>query len=289
VQSVLKDYDLTKLSAGGALEGMLFFKDQGNAGEQIAWGRAWLESKDVSAPDKILLDESCGLAQLLVSRKNDREAADVLRLASEVQSAGMLTRLELLHRYVEVLCDNLDDADTALAEVKRWQSRIKVGNAEQSGRLAASTLEVAVAKADAKLAQDTLARLGAAKGAGYEDAAIKQGVLARNIEAYVRTGDFETAGELLDQWELDYPASIWDGFTRTLRVKLLGAEAQPERAARIAVAHAKANPTGFYAAELLYRAAQHFKEAHEDAQAKAAMDLLTSKYPESPYARGKAE
>ena len=72
-------------------------------------------------------------------------------------------------------------------------------------------------------------------------------------------------------------------------MKLDAAEGRPQVAARIALQHAKANPDGFYAAELLYRAAQNFKAAGETSQANAAMDLLTRKYPESPYARGETK
>ena len=289
VQLVLKDYDLKKLSGGAALEGMLFFKDQGNAEEQVAWGRAWLQAKDGVTSDKTLLDEASDLARLLESRKDDAGAAEVLRLASEIRTVGMLTRLDLLHQYVRVLCDNLNDGDAAMVAVKQWQTTINPGNSEQARHLAASTLEAAIAKGDGKLGQATVASLTPLKGGGYNDAEIKQGVMARNIEAYIRTGDFDTARQLLDQWELDYPTAIWDGFTRTLRVKLLAAQSHHERAAQVAMAHAKANPAGFYAAELLYRAAQEFKAAKQETQAKAAMDLLTSKYPESPYARGNAQ
>ncbi len=289
VQSVLRGYDPKKLSGGAALEGMLFFKDQENAEEQAAWGRAWLQAKEGGVSDKTLLDEASDLARLLESRKDDAGAAEVLRLASEVRAAGMLTRLDLLHQYVQVLCENLDDGETAIAAVKRWQTMINPGNAEQARHLAASTLEAAIAKGDGKLGQATVAAIAPLKGGGYNDAEIKQGVMARNIEAYIRTGDFDTARQLLDQWELDYPTAIWDGFTRTLRVKLLAAQSHHERAAQVAMAHARANPTGFYAAELLYRAAQEFKAAKQETQSKAAMDLLTSKYPESPYARGNAQ
>jgi hypothetical protein len=289
VQSVLKEYDPKKLPGAAALEGMLFYKDQGNAEGQIAWGRAWLQSRDGQLSDKTLLEEATDLGRLLVSRKDDREAAEVLALGSEVPSAGMLTRLDLLHQRVLVLCQNLDDADAAIAVVKQWQGKINAGNVDQIRHLAASMLEAAIGKGDAKMAQAALAGLAPMKGGNYNDAEIKQGVLARNIEAYIRTGDLETAGKLLDQWEFDYPAAIWDGFTRTLRVKLLAAESHHERAARVAMAHARTNPGGFYAAELLYRAAQEFKAAKQETQAKAAMDLLTSKYPESPYARGNAQ
>ncbi|MGN6371231.1 MAG: PKD domain-containing protein [Phycisphaerae bacterium] len=287
VQSVLTTYDVKKLAGDAALGGMLYFKGQGNTEEQIEWGRAWLQSTKGGASDQTLLEETSDLSRLLKSRKDDRGAAEVLRLASDAKWAGVLARIDLLHQYVEVLCDDLDDADAALAAVKQFQPVISSGSPEQSRRLAACALIAAIAKGDHKLAEAAAAQIPPLKGNAYNDAQIKQGVLARNIEAYIRTRDFTTATQLLNQWELDYPTAIWDGFTRTLRVKLLAAESHPDRAARIALAYAKANPGGFYAAELLYRASQHFKEAHEETQAKAAMDLLTSKYPESPYARGK--
>ncbi|HUO10996.1 MAG TPA: PKD domain-containing protein [Phycisphaerae bacterium] len=288
VRTILKDYDLKKLTGPAALQGMFFFKDQGDTDDQIAWGRAWLQTKDPATADKVLDDEAVVLARLLEANNDNRGAADILHIASE-EPVGILTRLDLLRQYVMALCDNLDDADTAIDAVKSWQKRTEGGSSDQSRRLAGSLLYAAIAKGDTKLAQSTVAQIGVIKGVGYNDAEIKQGVLARNIEAYIRTSDFETARQLLDQWELDYPASIWDGYTRTLRVKLIAAQGRPLLAARIALAHARANPSGFYAAELLYRAAENFKAAHETTQAQAAMDLLTSKYPESPYARGNAQ
>ena len=131
----------------------------------------------------------------------------------------------------------------------------------------------------------SLAR-GAGGAAKFNEAQIRQGVLARNVENAIRTKEFDAALKLLDAWELEYPAAMWEGFTRTLRVKLAVAEGRPAIAARMALAHAKANPGGFYAAELVYRAAENFKAAGEGEKAKGAMELLTSKYPESPYARG---
>jgi TolA-binding protein len=56
-------------------------------------------------------------------------------------------------------------------------------------------------------------------------------------------------------------------------------------AARLALSHAGANPEGFYAAELLFRAAENFKLGGEQQQARTVLELLARKYPESPYAR----
>ena len=119
----------------------------------------------------------------------------------------------------------------------------------------------------------------------YNQREIRQGVLTRNVENYIQTKELDTAVTLLNEWELEFPEAIWEGFTRALRVKLAAAEGRNVVAARMALAQARANPEGFYAAELLYRAAENFKLGGEQGQAKTVMELLASKYPESPYAR----
>src|SRR6185369_16975598 len=111
-----------------------------------------------------------------------------------------------------------------------------------------------VALGDEKAVKAALADVGTRRSLPYNEQEIRQGVLARNIESYIRTKDFDTALKLIDQWELEYPDSIWDGFTRTLRVRLYAAEGRPLIAARVALQLARINTQGFYAAELLYRA-----------------------------------
>jgi hypothetical protein len=114
-------------------------------------------------------------------------------------------------------------------------------------------------------------------------------VLARDVETYIRTKDYDTATKLIDEWEWEYPEAMIDGFTRLLRVKLVTAEGRPAVAAKIAMQHAKALPGSFYAAELLWRAAKGYEAAGDAEKAKGAMEVLKGKYPESPYAREKGK
>jgi PKD domain len=280
----LHDYDVTALSGAQALKGMLLFQDQGDTDLMASWGKAWLQAKDAPS-DKVLTDETFDLTRLLEGRKDYAGMAEDFHLASE-KSGGMFIRLNMMRAEVMVRCDALDDARAALALAQSWRGKINNGDKPQVRAVESAILYAAVAAADAKTAHEALAAAGKAPLGSYADAQIQQGVLARNVENYIRTKDYDTALELLNQWECDYPDAIWDGFTRTLRVKLLAAENEPLIAARLAVQYAKANPGSFYAAELLYRATGHFKEGRDEVQANAAMDLLKSKYPESPYARG---
>jgi hypothetical protein len=283
----LRDYDVSALTGTEALKGMLLFQDQGDVDAMASWGKAWLKTKDAPS-DKVLTDETTDLARLLEGRKDYAGMAEDFHLASE-KPAGMLVRLDLMRDEVRVRCDDLPEAGQALSLAESWRTRINRGDKSQVRGVESAVLYAAMAVPEMKAAHEALAAVRKSALGTYAEAQLQQGVLARNVENYIRTQDYDTATDLLNQWEGDYPEAIWEGFTRTLRGKLLAAEGEPLIAARICVQHAKANPEGFYAAELLYRAAQHFKEAGDPTQAKAAMDLLTSKYPESPYARGQQQ
>lgn len=287
VTSVFKDYNLAKLSGEQAFHGMMILKKHGENDSYVAWGRTWAGLKD-GPPDRVVFDEVFDLARLLQLRKQYKESAEVY-LAAAGKPIGMEMRLNLLRYFAMTSCDYLDDAAGAMKELNGWDKKINEANRVQMHALLTAKIYAAVALGDEKMVKAAMVEAGTRRNLPYNEQEIRQGVLARNIESYVRTKDFDTALKLIDQWELEYPEAIWDGFTRTLRVRLYAAEGRPMVAARVALELAKANTQGFYAAELLYRASQNFKAAGEETQAKAALDLLKSKYPESPYARDKVK
>jgi hypothetical protein len=307
VQAVLKGYDPKALSAAAALRGTQFFEAAGDADAQAAWGQAWLAAKEdpaARAPDAVVAEQAHALGRLLTGRRKDAEAAAGLLLAAQKPVAPE-TAADLLRQYVVTACDYADDAKGALDHARAWEKKA-AGSKPAAALVQVAVAYAAIAAGDgpaARQAIDAAAALratggpgfagggggggGAGAGAGtFAQAQLRQGVLARNVENYLRTHEYDEAWRLVDTWEGDYPDALWEGFTRTLRVKLAAAEGRNLVAARIALAHARANPDGFYAAELLYRASENFKRGGEQQQAAAVMDLLTGKYPESPYARG---
>jgi hypothetical protein len=191
----------------------------------------------------------------------------------------------------------VDDADAAVKEAQDWLKKINATNKPAVQAAQAALAYALIAKGDGKAAKAAVdaavsnappppGRAGATSAADiFNQMEIRQGVLTRNVENYIRTKDLDTAWTLLNQWELEFPQALWEGFSRTLRVKLAAAEGRNLVAARMALAQARANPDGFYAAELLYRAAEQFKLGGEQQQARTVMDLLAGKYPESPFAR----
>jgi hypothetical protein len=294
MRAMLRDYKPEKLPAEQAFRGMLFFESGGAFGDvdfQLNWGMAWLKGHEsVLPPDNVVFDETFALAREFESRKQFKEAAECLRLGS-LKQIGMETRTNLARLQVMALCDYLDDTDGALQTAQDWIKRVSVSNRLQMQTVQTALAYALIARQDGKAAKAAIDAAVAARGGGpagsdaFNRRQVRQGSLTRNVENYLQTKDLNTALTLLDQWELEFPEALWDGFTRTLRVKLTAAEGRNLIAARIALEHARANPDGFYAAELLYRAAENFKVAGESEQARTTMDLLKSKYPESPYAR----
>jgi PKD repeat protein len=292
--AVLKEYDPNKLPPAQALLGSLFFENTGDTDNMLAWGRSWLKAEEnvplTSTEDATLREQTENLANVLLTRRQGKDAAEVYRLAAE-KPAPFTTRADMLRMEVVLLCDEVDDAEGALRQAQAWEKKTAAeAAAKPAGNVFVqeAVAYAAIAKGDGKLAQSAL-QAAAGKDrptlAVLNQRDIRRGVLTRNIENALRTKDFETGWRLVNQWEEEFPDALWDGFTRTLRVKLAAAQGKFLVAAKIALAHARANPEGFYAAELLFRAAENFRQAGQDAQAKTAMDLLTSKYPESPYAR----
>jgi hypothetical protein len=308
IRSVLKDYKPDKLPADHAFRGMTFYESAGEYDGQILWGHAWLAGKDAAPPaDAVIFDETFGLARLQIFRKDFKGAAESFRLAS-AKAAAMEFRANLMRHEVMTLCDYVDDPDAAVKEAQDWLRKINASNKPQTKTVQAAMAYALIAKGDGKgakaavdaaaAASAVVAQVPVSGGAGsgaidaYNQRQIRQGVLTRNVENYLQSyqqmkdsKDLDTVLTLLSQWELEIPDAIWEGFTRTLRIKAAAAEGRNLVAARLGLCHARANPDGFYAAELLFRSAENFKLAGENQQAQSVLDLLASKYPESPYAR----
>jgi len=299
--AVGKEYDPATLSGEAILRGVSFFEMNNDAEGTLAWGKAWLEKKEESraamVADSVLEERTTALARLAEGRKQYAQAAEFYRLGS-AKPVRMETRLKMMWLGVAELCDNMGEADRGLAEARSWENKIDGNQGAQALLLQGAVAYAAIAKGDEEaakgavaLAQKAVAGTGGSFGSGgaagkFNDMQIRQGVLARNVENYIRTKDFDTAWKLINQWDMEMPAAAWEGFTRTLRVKLAAAEGRPLAAAQMALAHAKANPGGFYAAELLLRASENFEAAGKREEARTVLEMLRTKYPESPYARG---
>jgi len=111
-----------------------------------------------------------------------------------------------------------------------------------------------------------------------------KGDYARHVEEYIRTRDYESAEEYLQEWGEAFPLDRLEGFWSLLRARLdfeRGRLAQAVREMRVL---AKANPTSNYAAEGLMLAAEACARLKQPEQAAAFLRQVVKDYPESPFA-----
>jgi hypothetical protein len=282
--AVLEKYNRNGLDAAQRLRGYWFFKHQRYDDHTMDWGKSWEQSTQAQN-ESVVWDETVDLADLCEAHGGYEDAANMYLLASN-KSISMETRLKCLRTYAIEACDNGIDPDAVLAVIGQWERKIDSNNDQQVGELHAATLYAATAKGDAALAQKEVALVATRGRQEFARQEIHEGVLARNIETYIRTREFQTAANLVNRWEMETPEAILEGFTRLLKMKLLVAEGRPLNAARVGQQLVRTNPNSFYAAELLYRASEALKTAGKPDDAAAVMTMLRDKYPESPYARG---
>ena len=281
IDGVVDLYAPDKLNAASSLRGTMYYEKELREPQYLAWGKAWLQKKDAQDAQTVN-DEAIALSHTWLEKGEADMAAQALELASQ-KDIGLDHQSRLMHRAVVMYAGEAGEPDKTATLANSWTDR--VSTAAKPVILAAQAY-AAIAKGDGKRAKD-LCKLGTSGNLPLNKQQINQGVMTRNVEAYIRTKEYEEAAKILDDWEIDYPDALTEGYSRLLRVKLLVAQGRPQTAFRIALDHARALPDSFYAAELLYRAAEASKAANRPADAKTAMDLLKSKYPESPYANGK--
>jgi len=284
VSAVLERYTPTTLAAEQRLRGMQYFIHEAAADSALQWGKAWEESGEAQ-DEQTVWEETSALASLCETRGNLLVAADMYRLAAN-KPLSMEMRLRCLRWWAIAACDYGADPAEVLKTAELWQPKLDRSNNSQRHALLTIIAYAAVAKGDGKLAAQTCRDAGTRRNMEFNDMEVHRGVLARNIETYIRTRDFETAQKLITQWEIDTPEAIIEGFTRLLKVKLLVSQNRHAAAARVAQQLVRANPESFYGAELLYRAVEALKEGGKTAEANTVLNTLKDKYPESPYARG---
>ena len=282
VATILKTYNLQYLDATSLLRGVEFFRRYNAYPGLTAWGTAWAESTASASPRRVLKTANM-LAQALLATDKYDAAADIYLAASHKRLSAKV-RADLMARYVVAACNYTQNAQAALQKAKAFLEQHQHNAAARHAILAALTY-AAVALGDGKAAAAYAKAAGSGGSQSYRQQEIQQGVWARNIESYIIGGHFDTARQLIYQWEGTYPRAILKGYTRLLRLKLLEREGRPLVAARIAQQYVLAEPNSFYAAELLYRASEALKLGGDDTDAAKVLHLLAKQYPESPYAR----
>ncbi len=281
VARILKSYNLTGLDARQLARGVRFYRRYNTFPGLTRWGRAWATNRQPET-EKSALRIAGILVKAALANKKYSWAAQVDLLASQ-KPLTQEAKARLLTNYVITTCNYTTRASRAYAAARKFLDQNVNLSAVVRHVVLTAMAYAAVANGNGALAVRLAKQAGLGVDKPYRQQEIQEGVLARNIESYILTGHFDTARQLINQWELDYPRAIIKGYTRLLRMKLLVAEGRPLIAAKIGVQYVNALPASFYSAELLYRAALALKLGGKTGAANSIMIRLKHDYPESPY------
>ncbi len=281
VARLINGYQLDKLSGEQLYRGVRFFEHYSAYAGLTHWGIAWALSPD-KQPDKQVLKMAVRLGRRLELKKQFTQAANLYLLVARKQISAW-AKATLMAHYALTEGDFGKDSARALAVTSHW-IRHQPGMPAAARRMAeVAECYAAIAAGNGPLATK-LAQAATPPHINFKSAELRQGEWARDVESYIGSGHFDTARNLLNQWDCQFPLEMIRGFTRMERMKLMVAMGYPTVAAKMGMAFAAACPGSFYAAEILYRSAQNFKAGGHRTMAMLAMAKIKKAYPESPYA-----
>lgn len=114
--------------------------------------------------------------------------------------------------------------------------------------------------------------------------AARAGAMARTIEYYIESKDFEAGETNWDRWQEEYPLDVLDGYAIVLKERLMELKDATLGAANVAESFARAVPGSSYSPQLLFRASK-LVEPTDSARAQSLIKLLKERYPEDPLSQ----
>ncbi|MEI7766076.1 MAG: PKD domain-containing protein [Phycisphaerae bacterium] len=279
----LSHYNPLLLSTNAAYRGMLAYKSADNRKEYQRWMEAWLTAC-VPTETPQLMNALRDYAHTMTQAGAAEALVGSLKLL-HAKKLSSLVRAQAALLEVTALTEELSQPQVAQAVLDQCKPQLDPERADAMHHFQVAQALTYIAAGKGKQCLETIKELGPRKNLPYNEIQMRQGVLARNIESFIAEGEFEPAQRALEQWEMDVPDTIPEGFSRVLKVKLYMAQKRYQTAIVIALQHAKALPDAYYAAELLWRAAEAQIKSSNLNEAKALQQLIREKYPESPWAR----
>ncbi len=281
VARLIGQYRLGQLTGEQLYRGVHFFEHYSAYRGLNRWAIAWALSKD-RQPGRQVVKTAVRLARRMELKKQYHQAASLYLLVVR-KNISQAAKAALLGHYAVTEGDFGRDPRKALTEIQHWAGRSGRWPTAVKREITIAECYAAVAAGDGALA-NKLAQQVAGVPTDFKKAELKEGELARNVESYIASSHFDTARDLLNRWDAEYPQAIIEGFTRLERMKLMAAMGHLTVAGRMGMAFVKACPNSFYAAEVLHRSSLYFKSAGHRTLAMLAQAMIKKDYPESPYA-----
>ena len=284
VARLIGTYRLGGLTGEQLYRGVRFFEHYSAYRGLTQWAIAWALSTE-RQPAQQVIKTAVRLARRMEVKRQYHQAANLYLLVVR-KDIPPVAKAQLMGHYAVTQSDFGHDTGKALAVIEHWRDQMDHTTPAATRIIAAAECYAAVAAGNGKLAKK-FAHEASRRTSDFKKAQLKEGELARNVESYIDTSHFDTARDLLNQWDLEFPDAIIQGFTRMERMKLMAAMGHLTVAGRMGMAFVKACPDSFYAAEILHRSSKYFKSAGHRTLAMLAQAMLKKNYPESPYAQGK--
>ena len=246
---------------------------------------------------------------LAATRQIDPLLLSVAELCAQTEQPRQQEAIDALAAAIDTVCDHPDKIAPLVRALSRLtpesnlqpkaadlQAKVLLWRAADFKRAAETLGPYAEKKSEnlKRLALDAMLLSGDVTGAKQLAATLRpdvpeirqaalSGALARSVEFFVDQGDLDAAEERWDDWQRQFPANIFEGYSVWLKVRMLS-KPFPAAAADVAEAFAKAVGDSPYAPQLLDRAAELLAKT-DPTRAAALRKLLKDKYPEDPLSQ----
>lgn len=281
---LVAEYDFAKLPDAALAEAVLLLDSVGNDAGVIRAGAALVARERIDGESaRAAMDR---LAEALREAGRPEEAVAVLERAAG-RVANPAVAAELLVWAGRVMLDDLREPDGAERRFRRAleeYAHVTTAPPIRQARIGLGDVHLARGERDKAAAAYEEAGRGRLGG---RSPLVARGSFARQIEAWIREGEFAAAEEKLEQWADTLPADRLGGYLTLMRVRLLTARKRHADAAYHAVKLVNANPGSTHAPELLKLAAEARHELGESERVDEILRRIVREYPESPLA-GKA-
>ncbi|HUS47096.1 MAG TPA: tetratricopeptide repeat protein [Phycisphaerae bacterium] len=279
---VLK-YDLKALPAQALGEAVLLF-ERARMDEALMKAGAAFVSLD-KVPPRSVNDVLPVYARRLVAHGKADEAIAALRKASRLVKASPDVSASMLVEAGRIMLEHKGDDRGAAAIFEGVIDKYVAVGKGGAVRLAQIGLgDVWRTRGDANQARQAYqkAKPNPPDGAGGEP--FVKGDYARHVEEYIRTRDYEAAGDYLQTWQEAFPLDKLEGYWSLLVAQLAFAQGRHAEAVREAQVLVKVNPASNYGAELLMIAYDAHLRLRQPDQAKKVLRQIVKDFPESPLA-----
>ena len=226
-----------------------------------------------------------------------------LLLGEHLRKLGQAAEAVVLYRQLEERLKKpplkaelgVEAGETLLKDLRRWDDAEKeyqrilktyaTAGADPALRKAHAGLgDIWRHRGDAEKARQAYGAAAAIKVVSYppNEAAVRVGTLARYVEEYTRTKQWEWAFKFLDEWAWEFPQDRLSGHWSYLRASALAARNDKPAALLEAMDLLSANPGSPYAVRLLMLAAEIHVALKEPDKARLMLQTAVEDYPEDP-------